>query len=231
MNPVSYARGLAAAAMTSGAKIYARSAATGLTRDGGRWRISTAHGTVLAKHVLLATDAYSGTERLWPALEKTYYALPVAMIASRPMPERVAEFLPAGIPVCDMNKTNHFWLMATPDGRLVASMLPPRHDDMTAAQVARPYDAKLHRIYGSFAPVDWEDFWIGRVAVTAQRVPCMFPLAENLHAIGGYSGQGITAATAARQVRHRRRTGGGVGPAAPAPESRSAAQGFARPAP
>ena len=196
-NPMSYCRGLASAAQQAGAEIYVRTTAEKLVREGEFWIVRTPGGTVRARNVLLATDAYAGTGHLFPALEHTYYSLPVGMIASRPIPERVKEFLPGGIPISDANKTNHFWLMATPDGRLSASMLPPRHDAMTADEAAAPYERKLRRIFGDIEPIEWDHYWIGRVAVTARRHPCAFNLAENLHGIGGYCGQGITAATAA----------------------------------
>lgn len=197
INPISYSRGLASAAQKSGAEIYVRSTAEKLFRDGQFWIVQGSGGNVRARHVLLATDAYAATTDLWPALERSYYAIPVGMIASEPMPERVREFLREGIPVSDGNKTNHFWLMATPEGRLVASMLPPCHDEMTANRAAAPFESKLRRIFGDFAPIQWDHYWIGQVAVTAGRHPCAFDLAVNLHGIGGYCGQGITAATAA----------------------------------
>ena len=42
--------------------------------------------------------------------------------------------------------------------------------------------------------IEWQHFWLGTVAFTAARVPCAVRLAPGLHAVGGYSGQGITAA-------------------------------------
>src|SRR5690606_7945165 len=103
LNPISYARGLAFAAQRAGAEIYIRSTAQRLLREGQSWIIQTPGGIVRARNVLLATDAYASMANLWPALERSYYSIPVGMIASRPMPERVKEFLPGNIPVCDGN--------------------------------------------------------------------------------------------------------------------------------
>ena len=50
---------------------------------------------------------------------------------------------------------------------------------------------------------------MGTVAVSAERIPCLRPLAEGAYAIGGYSGQGIGAATAAGQEFARLIASGG----------------------
>jgi glycine/D-amino acid oxidase-like deaminating enzyme len=86
--------------------------------------------------------------------------------------------------------------------RLVASLLPPRRDAVSAAEVARNFEAKLRRIFphlpwNDMPRIEWEHFWLGTVGVTTTRVPCALRLAPRLHSIGGYSGQGMTAAIAA----------------------------------
>ena len=106
---------------------------------------------------------------------------------------------PQGLAFADDYTASHFYLMVDPENRIVASLLPPRRDSMTAQEVARPFEAKLRRIFrhllwSDVLRIDWERFWLGTVAVTAERVPRCVRLAPQLHSIGGYSGQGITAA-------------------------------------
>lgn len=198
LNPLAYARGLAAAATRAGAQIYCGDAAIRITPQSDRWQVETVAGAVIARQVLIATEGYGANRTLWPGLEKTVYHLPMAVVASRPSPAIAARLLPAGIPIADANKANPFWTMADGDGRIAASMLPPRRDDLSAAEVVRGYEAKLKRIYGDDLPqIDWTHFWIGTVAISAERIPRLLRLATGVHAIGGYSGQGIGAASAA----------------------------------
>lgn len=197
LNPFAYAVGLARAAVAAGARLFMGDPARRMTETPGGWLVETAHGSVAARHVLIATEGYEANATLWPGLERTHYRLPFAMVASAPVPEFAARIMPAGIPLTDTNKGNPFWIMADPDGRLVASLLPPLGDGATAAQVAQPLERKLRRLFGDVPAFDWSQFWIGTVAVSAERIPRLLALAPRVHAIGGYSGQGIGAATAA----------------------------------
>ena len=69
VNPLALVRGLARAAIAAGARIFERSKVARLRRDGDRWRVETASGTVRCSHVLLCTNAY--TDELWPGLRET----------------------------------------------------------------------------------------------------------------------------------------------------------------
>jgi len=197
LDPFSYATGLADAVCDAGGAIYCGQPAIGIDRDSEGWRVQTPAGEVTASRVLIATEGYEANATLWPGLERCCYHVPMAMIASEPAPEVAARMMPANIPISDTSKTNPFWSMADADGRIVASLLPPRRYGSTAAEVARPYETKLRLLYGDVPSLRWSHFWIGTVAISAERIPRLLSLAEGVHAIGGFSGQGIGAATAA----------------------------------
>lgn len=197
LNPLAYARGLAAAAAARGGRICCGNPALAVEQAGGGWRVRTAVGHVDAARVLIATEGYDANRTLWPGLERTHYRLPMAVVASEPMPELAAAILPGGMPYSDTNGSNPMWTMADAQGRIVASMLPPRSDSISARVAARNYEAKLARLHGGIPPIRWAHFWMGTVAISAERIPRLLRLAPGVHAIGGYSGQGIGAATAA----------------------------------
>src|SRR6201997_5181895 len=56
LHPLSYARGLARAAISAGAAVHGNTPALALSRDGARWRIETPRAKVTADKVLLATN-------------------------------------------------------------------------------------------------------------------------------------------------------------------------------
>lgn len=199
LNPFAYAAGLADAAVKAGARLYTGTPACRIVASAQGWTVETATGSVTAPQVLIATEGYHANRSLWPGLERTYYALPFALVASDPVPELAAQMMPRGMPLTDSNKGNPFWIMADPEGRLVASLLPPRRTSASADQVARPLVKKLHQLFGELPPLRWSHFWTGNVALSAERIPRLLSLADGVHAIGGYSGQGIGAATAAGQ--------------------------------
>ena len=59
VQPLSYVRGLAFAALRNGSRIFQQSPATKLSRSAGEWRVETPHGSVTSPVVVLATDAYA----------------------------------------------------------------------------------------------------------------------------------------------------------------------------
>ena len=60
LHPLSYARGLARAAMAAGAAVDGETPALSLSREGAHWRIETPRGIVRAEKVLLATNGFTG---------------------------------------------------------------------------------------------------------------------------------------------------------------------------
>src|SRR5262245_13638348 len=59
IQPLSYVRGLAAAAVRHGAELFTNSAVTHVEREGQVWRASTDRGSVTAPWVIVASDCYS----------------------------------------------------------------------------------------------------------------------------------------------------------------------------
>ena len=58
IQPLAYVRGLASAALKSGAKLFTQSAATAISHDGERWTVKTPGGEVRANRLLVATGGY-----------------------------------------------------------------------------------------------------------------------------------------------------------------------------
>lgn len=60
IQPLAYARGLAGAAIAAGAEIFTDTPLLAASRQGDLWKLKTGRGTVTARHVILATNAYGG---------------------------------------------------------------------------------------------------------------------------------------------------------------------------
>ena len=94
LQPLSYARGLARAALAAGAAIHGQTPATSLRREGGRWRIETPCAVVRAEKILIATNGF--TDDLWPGLRRTIVPVFSSITATEPLPEQVArQVMPA----------------------------------------------------------------------------------------------------------------------------------------
>ena len=93
LNPLSYSRGLARAALQEGARIFTRSKVSKVERMGQRWHVKTDGGEVVADKVIMATGAY--TDGGWKGLDKTFRIKKVILAATSPLPEDVrAQVIP-----------------------------------------------------------------------------------------------------------------------------------------
>src|SRR3990172_7817485 len=104
IQPLSYARGLARAAMSKGASIFGQTRAVAIDRLNGGFRITTGPGpSVEAPRVLLATNGY--TDELWPKLRETVIAANSFQTATSPLPEELGRtILPRGHVASDTRK-------------------------------------------------------------------------------------------------------------------------------
>ena len=97
LHPLSYARGLARAAMAAGAAVHGETPALSLSREGAGWRIETPRGIVRAEKVLLATNGF--TDDLWPGLRRTIVPVFSSIAATAPLSDAVARAIMPTRPV------------------------------------------------------------------------------------------------------------------------------------
>ncbi len=204
LNPLSFARGLAGAAIRAGAAVHGQSPATAIRRDGARWRVTTPGGAVLADQVLLATNAY--TDDLWPGLKQSVIPVFSYQVATRPLgdiPRRA--ILAGGMPVSDTRRLLLYFRLDG-QGRLVVGGRGRFRQTEEPAFYRNVVDG-LGWLYPELGPVEIEHYWAGQVALTLDHVPHLNELAPGLHAMIGYNGRGVAMATACGRMMAGRMRG------------------------
>ncbi len=187
INPMGYARGLARAVAAAGAKISTGAQALSLTRDGGSWKVETGSGTLAAKWVILATNAYS--DNLWPSLNKTYTLINYFQLATAPLKGRGAKILPERQGVWDT-------------APVMSSVRRDAHDRLIIGSMGSVIGGKeglsrrwarkmLDRLFPDLGEVQIEAAWHGQIAMTPDHLPRIHKLAEGLYTPIGYNGRGI----------------------------------------
>ena len=93
INPLALTRGLAEVALRLGATIHARSPAVSMAHQDGRWRVTTAKGSVTARALVLATNAYTGEFEPGLAPEIANEVIPVLswQMATKPVSDNIAK--------------------------------------------------------------------------------------------------------------------------------------------
>ncbi|GMQ76516.1 MAG: FAD-binding oxidoreductase [Gammaproteobacteria bacterium] len=192
IQPLSYARGLARAAMAAGAEIHADSPALSLRRDAGGWKLETSNGSLRAQQVLICTNGYTGS--LWPGLAAVVVPVPSFVAASEPLDDtRRAAILPGRHAVSETRRVQVYYRMDA-DGRFVIGGRGHLFDAAEMGEVAHVH-AEACRLYPTLAGVKWQFHWGGYTAMTLSHTPKLMALAPGLHAGMGYNGRGIAMAT------------------------------------
>ena len=192
LQPLSYVRGLARAAMQSGAAVHEQSEAKRVGRQGNAWIVSTPGGSVTSKYLIIATNAY--TDRLWPKLRKVLVPVSSFITASETLsPDLVPQILPRQTTVSESRRIPVYFLISA-DNRLV---IGSRGYLFNAAEMGdtRHIRRLATTIFPQLADIGWEYDWGGRVAITKDREPMILKLATNAYAGLGYNGRGVPMAT------------------------------------
>jgi glycine/D-amino acid oxidase-like deaminating enzyme len=200
LQPLSYARGLAAAAISEGAAVYARTPARRLRREGSTWEVDTDRARLRASKVILATNAH--TDRLWPGLRQTVVPVTSFQMATGPLPEDLRKtILPGGQGVADTRRLLLYFRLDH-YGRLLMGGRSPVDDNPTAAHAA-PLRSAIARIFPQLGDVATDYVWSGKVAITKDTMPHLHMLAPGLIAALGFNGRGVAAATVTGRLAAR----------------------------
>ncbi|MCA0995026.1 NAD(P)/FAD-dependent oxidoreductase [Alloyangia pacifica] len=214
INPLSYARGLARACLSTGVALHCDSPALRLERSVDRWRAETPGGSVTAPRVLLATNAMIGG--LEPRMRDTLVPVKVYQVATQPLPTELRRrILPACAPVADTRR-HTFALRWTEDNRLVTGgMVAPLPGRDGLAR--RGFLARLRAFVPDCPPLRAEHVWTGNIAATLDALPRITELAPGLTGAIGCNGRGVALTTALGRELGRWLAGGSAADGLPLP--------------
>jgi glycine/D-amino acid oxidase-like deaminating enzyme len=193
LNPLSFARGLARAAVGAGAAVHGSSRVSSLSRVDGGWQARTASGTVTADRVVLATNGY--TDDLWPSLRRTVVPLFGAIVATAAIPREIAAGIMPSRAVLYETGTVTVYYRVDGGERLLIGGRGPMREITTAAAVPHLL-AYAHELWPALRPVPWTHAWGGRLAMTTDQYPHIHEPASGVIACLGYNGRGVALGTA-----------------------------------
>jgi glycine/D-amino acid oxidase-like deaminating enzyme len=191
VDPARLHAGFLAAAERAGAAIHDHCPVLAISRDGDRFRVTTAKGEVRARDVILATNGYSGPLNPWARRR----VIPIGsyIMATEPLPrETVDRLFPTNRVVSDTCKVIYYY-RASPDrtrilfgGRVSARETDPR---VSAPRLHRD----LARVFPELGETRVARSWMGFVAFTFDELPHT-GVHEGIHYAMGYCGTGVALA-------------------------------------
>ena len=194
LNPLGYARGLARAAISEGARVFTDSPVKAIHPEGANWRAETAGGSVLAEKVVIATNAYGGD--FWPRIDSPFYRLSVFSVATQPLSENLrASILPGNNNVVDTRHDTHYYKLDK-DARIVTGSIVNGARGRSAEGSNRVIEKRLRYLFPQLGELEWGWFWYGYIAMNMHMLPRLYELAPGVATVLGYSGRGVPTGTA-----------------------------------
>ena len=192
IQPLAYARGLAGAAIAAGARIFTDTPVTAAADEGAGWCLTTPRGSVRARTVIVATNAY--TSAVWPEIRTELVHLPYFNMATRPLSDNLRRsILPERQGVWDTREVLSSFRFDRA-GRLVFGSVGALRGPGLA--VHRNWGRRaLAKLFPQLGDVDFEMEWYGKIGMTENSLPRFHQLARNVISFSGYNGRGIAPGT------------------------------------
>jgi gamma-glutamylputrescine oxidase len=195
INPLNYARGLAADAQQHGARLFEQTAAVHIDPIGVRKRVSTPAGKIRANHIVLAGNVQ--LQQSAPEVAATILPVTTYVAVTRPLPDLADAVAYAGA-VSD-SRSSDFHYRIVDSNRLMWSGgatawagEPRRHAGRIRSAIARTYP--------QLGQVEIEHAWSGTMGFAVHRMPLIGEISPGLWMASGFGGHGLNTTAMAGQL-------------------------------
>jgi glycine/D-amino acid oxidase-like deaminating enzyme len=160
-------RGLAKVALSLGAVIYSRSPAVSMAYGNGRWTVKTATGSVAARALVLATNAYTGEfeKQLAPQIAREVIPVLSWQMATKPISDNIAKTVIPGRQAMSDTHRELYFARWDARNRLVtggAATFP----GAAGVLLRKPVAERLQRLWPQLGDVEFDYVWSGYLGMT-----------------------------------------------------------------
>lgn len=206
LNPGKLMRNLKKYAMRKGVTIHEHTPALSIT-PGAQVRVQTPRGGLIARRVLIATNAWASSI---PELRRKMYVVDSQIVVTEPVPDQLdALGWKSGEAICDA-QNQVLYYQRTPDGRVVfgrGSGGTVIGDRLGAKMNRHPrwlQDSlrELQRVYPSLKDVKIDYDWLGPIDCVPAHVPMFGNLTghDNIYYAVGWNGTGLAQIPACSRI-------------------------------
>ena len=195
LHPAKYARGLAAAARRVGAALIGETRVDAIGRDGAGFVLSTRHGLIRAKQVLVATNGYTHAGPM-PWLARRVVPVASYIVATEPLPEaRVRALFPTGRMIADTKRVLNYFRPSPDFTRVLWGGRASFRPSASAPEQAAPILwREMTTVFPSLRDVRITHAWTGNVAFTFDGLPHI-GVRDGVHYAAGCQGSGVAMMT------------------------------------
>jgi glycine/D-amino acid oxidase-like deaminating enzyme len=188
IQPLTYVRGLAHAAIAAGVSIHQKTMVSSIERKKDCWQINTASFQIKSDAVILATNAYH--KNLSSCAAPIYTPVNYFQTATKPLSKALLnKILPARQGCWDTAMIMSS-LRRDQAGRIIIGSVGSL-DFPTGAIHYHWAQDKLKKLFPYLGDVEFEHAWQGRIAYSNDHLPHIVNFGPNAISLFGYSGRGI----------------------------------------
>ena len=188
INPLGYCQGLARVAHSQGASIYESTLATKIQSSNNHWMVETSQGSIKAKMLLIATNAYQ--QPITGIKSSEYTSVQYFQVATDPLPEKISKMiLPNGEGCWDTASVMSSFRLDESNRFIIGGV---GNLDHIASKIHTKWaKRKMESLFPMLKNIPIKYSWHGRIAMTNSHIPKIVKLGNNAYSIYGYSGRGI----------------------------------------
>jgi gamma-glutamylputrescine oxidase len=200
LDPLALTRGHARLALAAGARLFERSPATGIARQGGGWRVTTRGGRLDVDRLVLATSAYG--RGLHPALGRGLLPIHTYIIVSEPLAGAERDSIRGPYAVFDDRFATGYYRLVGTGRKDGPRLLWGGQIGLAEAPegLARRLVADLALVYPKLDRIRVAHAWSGRMGFARHRMPVIQELEPGLWATTGFAGHGLNTTTMAGEM-------------------------------
>ncbi|WP_321894955.1 NAD(P)/FAD-dependent oxidoreductase [Paraburkholderia heleia] len=192
LHTAKYHRALRELARRRGATMHSHAAVQRIEREGPRFRLHTARGTLIARRVLVATNGYTGP--LLPFFSRRLLPIASYQIATEALPDGLMDALNPGRRMISDSKRNLFYTRPSPDGTRMIFGSRPAIRELGEREAARRLYSKLVQLWPALRDVRITHAWKGYIAMTSDKL-AHIGTHEGVHYALGCNGNGVALMT------------------------------------
>lgn len=188
LHPLNYCLGLAQACLDLGVEIYEHSPVVDLCAGKSKVKVSTDQSSVIAKDVVLATNAYISVlpKTIHRGIARKILPIESFIIATEPLTNEMADSLIRNrMSVCDNNYFLDYYRLSADNRLLFGSDSSPGLDMKTVMR------CNMLHVFPQLENVKIEYGWGGPIDMTLNSNPHVGRIAPNIYFAQGYSGHGV----------------------------------------
>jgi glycine/D-amino acid oxidase-like deaminating enzyme len=195
-HPLKYALGIARVLADAGVRIYERSPALRIERRGDRHSVTTAAGSIAARHVVMASGGYS--RGAYRPVERAVLPIATYVMATEPLGARLKDAIDCAAAVYDTRFSFDYYRPLV-DTRILwggrISIFERR-----PSTIAKLLRRDLLRVYPQLEGVKVDYAWSGLMSYARHKMPQIGQCAEGIWHAVGFGGHGVAPTTAAGEV-------------------------------